>query len=207
MVGLGPEQIRQAGADSRHAIVVAQGRGQSLGITIGRGGAIEVSGGVETSRQLELQIDGLFSAPEVLREPTQGGQRPLVVGRRVGVRDTRHRLGGASEKVHRAVPDLAPQRVMGQSVDVLVEASRVEALDGLHDARVQRPAMLEEQAAVRHVVGERVLEGVFEVRPEPGLVEELGGQEVLEPAAHRLDELPRRREAQGEPRAGAHRGG
>ena len=71
---------------------------------------------------------------------------------------------------------------MGEPLDLLAEAIAVERLDRLDDPRVERAAPLLQQPAVGDLVGERVLEGVLEVREEPGLVEELGGLQVVEPA-------------------------
>ena len=56
---------------------------------------------------------------------------------------------------------------MGEPLDLLAEAIPVERLDRLDDPRVQRAPALLEQAAVGHLVGERVLEGVLEIREEP----------------------------------------
>ena len=58
----------------------------------------------------------------------------------------------------------------------------MERLDRLDDPRVKLAAALLQQAAVGHLVRERVLERVLEIREEPGLVEELGGLQVVEPA-------------------------
>ena len=62
----------------------------------------------------------------------------------------------------------------------------MERLDRVDDPRVKLAATLLQQAAVRDLVRERVLEGVLEIRKEPGLVEELGGLQVVEPATERL---------------------
>jgi hypothetical protein len=52
--------------------------------------------------------------------------------------------------------------------------------------RVERPASLLEQAAVRHLVSQRMLERIFEVRKEASLVHELGGLEMRESVAQLL---------------------
>jgi hypothetical protein len=64
-----------------------------------------------------------------------------------------------------------------QPLDVLGQSVRIGAFDGADDASMQGLAPVLEQGAVRDVMGERVLEGVREVRIEPRLVEELGGLE------------------------------
>ena len=45
----------------------------------------------------------------------------------------------------------------------------------LHDARVEAPAALPQQAGRGHLEGERVLEGVFGRGEQGHLVEQLGG--------------------------------
>ena len=74
---------------------------------------------------------------------------------------------------------------MRQPLDLLGQAVGIERLDRLDDPGVQRPPPLVEQAPVGDLVGQRVLEGVLEVREEARLVEELGGLEVGEAAAER----------------------
>jgi hypothetical protein len=56
----------------------------------------------------------------------------------------------------------------------------VERLDRDNDPRVQLAAPFLQQPAVRDLVRERLLEGVLEVWEQPGLVEKLGGPQVLE---------------------------
>ena len=76
--------------------------------------------------------------------------------------------------------------MVGQPFDLLGQPVGIERLDGLDDAGVQRPPPLLQQAAVGHLVGEGVLEGVFELGEEARLVEELGGLQVGEAQAERL---------------------
>src|ERR1700752_5160432 len=51
---------------------------------------------------------------------------------------------------------------------------------------MQLPTTLMQQATVGDVVGERMLEGVLEIRIEPRLVEELGGLETIESRTQRV---------------------
>jgi hypothetical protein len=73
----------------------------------------------------------------------------------------------------RLLPQFALERVMGEPVDVLAEAISVECLDRPDDPRVQVVPSLVQEAAVRHLVGQRVLEGVLDVGEEASLVEKL----------------------------------
>ena len=75
---------------------------------------------------------------------------------------------------------------MGKRLDLPVEAIPMEHLDRVDDPRVQLAATLLQQAAVRDLVRERVLEGVFEIRKQSGLVNELGGLQVVQSATERL---------------------
>jgi hypothetical protein len=72
---------------------------------------------------------------------------------------------------------------MGQALDVLGQPARVEPFDGPDDPGVERLASLLEQRAVGDLIGERMLEGVLEIREEARLVEELRSLEVSEPLA------------------------
>ena len=62
---------------------------------------------------------------------------------------------------------------MGKHLDLLVQALGMQALDRLHDGSMERAAAILQQRAISDVVGERVLEGVFQIREKPRLVQEL----------------------------------
>src|SRR5215467_11203140 len=68
---------------------------------------------------------------------------------------------------------------MGQRLDVLGKSVRIETLESVDDTSVQRAPTVLEHAAIRHVVGQRVLEGVLEIGEDASLVKQLGG---LQPA-------------------------
>ena len=92
---------------------------------------------------------------------------------------------------------------MRQALDLFCQAVGIEGLHDLDDPRMQRPPPLLGQTAVRHFVGQRVLEGVGVLREEVGLVEELGRLEVHEAIVHgRLGQLGNRlQQRQGHLRA------
>jgi len=72
------------------------------------------------------------------------------------------------------LPRLAPERVVGQPLDVLPEPLGVAALDGLDRPGVESaPAVLKE-ASLGQLVSQRVLEGVLDVGEQARLVQELG---------------------------------
>ena len=76
------------------------------------------------------------------------------------------------------VPHLPADGMVGQALDLVRQAVAGERFQGLDDLRMQRPPPLLEQTAVRHLVGQGVLEGVFVLREEAGLIQELGRLEV-----------------------------
>src|SRR5215510_3977917 len=69
---------------------------------------------------------------------------------------------------------------MRQAFDLLREPLRVQRLDPLDDASVQSSPSVLQEAPVGHLVCERMLEGVFEVREDARLVQELGRLEVTQ---------------------------
>jgi hypothetical protein len=70
--------------------------------------------------------------------------------------------------------------MVGQPLDLLSQTIRVEPLDRFNDPRMEGAPALLEEAAVRHLVSQGVLEGVFQLREEASLVKELGGLELSE---------------------------
>src|SRR5438093_13397977 len=65
----------------------------------------------------------------------------------------------------------------------LIGRKRFQHLD---DAAVEGAALCLEETLVRHLVRERVLEGIFALGEETGLVEELDGLQVGEAPAERI---------------------
>jgi hypothetical protein len=85
--------------------------------------------------------------------------------------------------------------VVGEPLDVLGEPVGMEALQRLGDAPVHVAALRLEEGPVRHLVGEHVGEGVFEIGKKGRLVEESGRLEM----GRGRDGHPRR----ARPRSGA----
>src|SRR5205807_3764437 len=75
---------------------------------------------------------------------------------------------------------------MSEPLDLLPETIRIEGLERGDDPRMKPAALLLEQAPVRDVVRERMLEGVLEVRKRSGLIEKLGDLQVVESAMKRF---------------------
>ena len=68
---------------------------------------------------------------------------------------------------------------MCQPLDVLLQALPLPALEDVDDTGVERPPLRGQKAPVRDLVGQRVLERVFELGRRACLVEKLG---ALEPS-------------------------
>ena len=81
---------------------------------------------------------------------------------------------------------LAAERVVREPLDLLGQAVGVSVSMALHDAGVQRPPPLLEQAAVGDLVGERVLERVLQVGEQARLVQELGRLQARQALAQRV---------------------
>ena len=104
-----------------------------------------------------------------------------------------------------AVPVDGHQRLVGpfpvlrQQRGVLIEPVSVEPFDGAGHRRMDRLAALAELRAVRHLLGQRMLEGVLRLRVKRRLVEELPahqlrhrrGQLGLGKGCHPVEDQPR----------------
>ena len=75
----------------------------------------------------------------------------------------------------RALPVLGRHVVARQHARDLAHAVAVEGLERLGDPTVQRAALVSRNRLVRHVVGQRVLEGVGHVGEHALLVDQLHG--------------------------------
>ena len=72
---------------------------------------------------------------------------------------------------------------MGEPIDVLVQAVRVQPFEGVDDLRVDgAPPRRCRRLAVGHLLGEGVGEGVFRLGDEAGLIEQFGGLHVPQTA-------------------------
>ena len=133
---------------------------------------------------LEAQADELLGPLPALGQFVQRNPRLLEVRERVSQGRTLKRADPRLPAVaHRLLPQLPAQRVVGEALDLFIQPVCVESLDRANNLRVQRLAPLLQQAAVGHLVGQRVLEGVLQVREELRLVDELRFLQVGKAAA------------------------
>jgi hypothetical protein len=111
----------------------------------------------------------------------------LEVRRRLPIGRTDHCLGtGLAAEGHRLVPGFAPQPMVGQPFDVLGQAVRIQPFERIHNPAVEGAPSLLPETPLRHLVGQCVLEGVFRLGEEAGLVEEPGSLQAHEPTAEPL---------------------
>ena len=76
--------------------------------------------------------------------------------------------------------------MVGQAFRVLAQPISTECLDGVHNLRVQGAPSLVKEAALRHLVRQGVLEGVFKARVQAGFVQELRSLQVVQAATQCL---------------------
>src|SRR5215467_8459097 len=85
-----------------------------------------------------------------------------------------------SAVVHCLGPDLAAYSMDSKRRDLFGQPIRVKPFDGFDDSSMKRAASFLEQAAVRHLVRQGMLERVFELWEESRLVEELRSLQLRE---------------------------
>ena len=179
--------VRHERADPTSAAVVVQPLGEGLGLAQALQRPPDFTELAQHRPQLEADLEALLQRGRALRQRLEDAQRLLEPGPGVRERRPRGRLAsGLPEIVHRLLPQLAPEGVMGEPLDVLAEPIPVQRLDRLHDARVHgAPARLR-QTAVGHLVRQRVREGIFQLGKEIGLVQKLRRLQPRQARGHGL---------------------
>ena len=87
--------------------------------------------------------------------------------------------------------------MMRKPLHVVHQAIGVQTLDGVDDLNVKGPPTVVKETPVGHVVGERVLEGVFDVGEAVRLVQEFRGAEAREALAKGVVGRVRRSRSEG----------
>ena len=127
--------------------------------------------------ELNSQSPGLAVVGQVCEGPQglfEGGHRLAERGAVIG-------LGAGLPAVgHGFVPHLAPQGMVRQAFHLLGHPLGRLRFEGLDQARVQPPPPFPQEAAVRYIVRQGVLEGVCELGHYLRFVKELGRLEVGE---------------------------
>ena len=99
----------------------------------------------ERHAQAESDVNRLLASIAGRWQMPEGVEGALEVFARLGIDRARHRLlTSLLTKGGRRIPRIRPQRVVCELLDVLGQPVRVQRLDHLYDARVQRPPALTE---------------------------------------------------------------
>ena len=168
------EIVRHVRTQASEPAFVAKPERERLGIVKARRDATGFAQRHERGAELEQHVDRRREPVTIVRKLTEGGEGPLEVSDGFAVRRARGRaLSGAPAEWSGFVPRLRLRCMMCEPISLLVETAGKERLDGDHDPCVQFPPALVKLALVRHLVGERVREGVLELGKESRLVEEL----------------------------------
>jgi hypothetical protein len=135
--------------------------------------------------QLQSEVDGLHQGVWAFREMLQGDQGLFKARRRLLVGRACHGPGSRLPAVGQCfVPDLAPQRMVCQTVHLLSKTLGGERFQGGNNASVYGAAPFVQQPPIGHLMRQGVLEGIGLFWEEARLIEKLGGLEVREAAVH-----------------------
>ena len=114
--------VRHESADPASPAVVVQPLGEGLGLAQALQRPPDFTELDQHLPQLEADLEGLFQRGLALRQRLEDTERLLEPAPGVLERRPRGRLAsGLPEIVHRLLPQLAPQGVMGEPLDVLAE--------------------------------------------------------------------------------------
>ena len=181
-----PEIVAHIGGDPPQPRLVVEGLGEGFRLTEVVEHLPEFSELPERIPQVEPEVDRLLHRDAALREMRKGCKacsKHATASRRA---ERANALAPACRQYATALSQSSPRKACWASRSTCSASRSAEPFDGVDNPGVQGSPPLLEQAAVGHLVGQGVLEGVCELREEAGFVEELGGLEVAEPAAQLL---------------------
>jgi hypothetical protein len=119
--------VRHERADSAASAVVVQPLGESLGLAQALQGLPDFRELGQHRSQLEADVEGQLQCRLALRQRLEGAERLLEPGPGVRERRPSGRLeSGLPKVVHRLLPQLAPQGMMGEPLDLPAEAIGVK---------------------------------------------------------------------------------
>ena len=140
----------------------------------------------QRASQSEAELDGQHPGVAVLGQVREGLEGLLEGGHRLAERGAVVGPGAGLLAVGDGlVPHLAPQGMVRQAFDLLGHPLGRQRLEGLDQARMQHPPPLQQEAAVGHLVRQGMLEGVFLLGEQAGLIQELRRLEVRQAAVQR----------------------
>ena len=174
------EGIAQKRRDGAVSSLVAEACGQALGLAEHLEHLPVLPERAQGMAELQAEVDRLLHSLPGRGQVLERDQGLLEIRRRPAMRRPRERAGARLAAVaKRRVPELRAHGVMREGIELIGRAPAGAVLDGLHDARVQRVPAVPDEAGIRDLLGERVCEGVRDLRVELDLVQELA---LLEPA-------------------------
>ena len=137
--------------------------------------------------QSEAELDGQPPGVAVLGQVPKGLEGLLKIGHRLAERCAGIGPGAGLPAVeHGLAPHLASQGMVRQAFDLLSSPVGRQRLKRLDQARVQHPPPLQQEAAIGHLVGQGMLEGVVRLGKQARLVQELRRLEVRQATVQRL---------------------
>src|SRR5262249_42137530 len=152
--------VRHEGADLASPTIVVQSFSKNLGFPQAFQQSSTFPELNQNLPQLQTDLEAPLQRELTIRQPLEGDERLFKPCS--GVLEGRARLrllSSVGEIVYRLLPELAPQGMMGEPLDLLAKSISVERLDRVDDSRVKLAATLPQHAAVRDLVGECVREG------------------------------------------------
>src|SRR2546422_5707400 len=182
-----PEMERHEGGDPSQPALIADLLGENLTFAKVIEDSLELSERVERIAKLQQEINPLLDRSSALREMPEGFERlfkardGFPIGRAGG--GLRPGLAGIGDGL---VPDLAPEGMVGETIDVLGQPGGVQLFDRRHDASVKGPPSVSKEARVGDLVGQGVLERVFQLRHELRLVQKLASLKPDEAVTERF---------------------
>ena len=136
--------------------------------------------------QSEAERDGQPPSVAILGQVREGLEGLVKVGcglaERGAIADP---SAGLLAVGHSLVPRLAPQGMVRQAFDLLDHPLGRERFEGLNNARVQHPPLLQQETTVGYLVRQGVLEGVFLLGEQAGLIQELCRLQMRQAAVQR----------------------
>src|SRR5262245_36381731 len=177
--------LAHVGKDPAQTASIAKLLRQNFGVAEMTEGGLVVAERPERVSERQPNVDGLLHCRGRVRKMAERHERLLQAGCRLAVVRPGKSLGpGLAQGRYRIVPDATAERVVGELFDVLGQTLVVQRRERVGDVTMKRAAALVEEAAVRHVVGQGVPEGVLDVWKELRLVEELAGLEMHEASTY-----------------------
>src|SRR5262249_36773010 len=176
-------QVRDRRTDSAPLAVVVEPLGQYLGRAQAFQRLSDFTELVQHDPLVQADLETLGQRRRTLRHPGERVERLLEPAPGVRQGRPRGRLDPGLPQIEgRPLPQLAPDGMLSEPLDLAGRVILVEPLDRLDDPAVKRTSTLAQEPAIRDLVHESVLEGILEIGIQAGLVEEFGRLQGLQAA-------------------------